>query len=35
MNGTLFVDKRDQRLNGRSSSAIAKYADALRRISLA
>ena len=32
---TVIVDERDHRLNGRSSSAWAKYADALRRISLA
>jgi C4-dicarboxylate-specific signal transduction histidine kinase len=31
----VIVDERDHRLNGRSSSAWAKYADALRRISLA
>src|SRR5438270_4037709 len=31
----VLVDERLHRLNGRSSSAIAKYADALRRISLA
>ena len=30
-----LVDEGDHRLNGRSSSAWAKYADALRRISLA
>src|SRR5207302_120773 len=32
---TMIVDEGDHRLNGRSSSAWAKYADALRRISLA
>ena len=32
---TMFVDKVDHRLNERSSSAWARYADALRRISLA
>src|SRR3954462_11825221 len=32
---TVIIDERDHRLNGRSSSAWAKYADALRRISLA
>src|SRR5438270_1978815 len=32
---TVIVDEGDHRLNGRSSSAWAKYADALRRISLA
>lgn len=31
----VIVDERDHGLNGRSSSAWAKYADALRRISLA
>ncbi len=31
----MFVGKRNHRLNGRSSSAWAKYADALRNISLA
>ena len=31
----LIVDEGDHRLNGRSSSACAKYADALRRISFA
>src|SRR5688500_7918059 len=31
----VIVYERDHRLNGRSSSAWAKYADALRRISLA
>src|SRR3954469_3691099 len=31
----VLVDERLHRLNGRSSSAIAKYADAFRRISLA
>src|SRR5436190_13658840 len=35
MDLTVIVDERDHRLNGRSSSAWAKYADALRRISLA
>src|SRR5471030_111657 len=32
---TVVVDEGDHRLNGRSSSAWAKYAEALRRISLA
>jgi hypothetical protein len=31
----MLVNKGDHRLNGRSSSAWAKYADALRRISFA
>jgi hypothetical protein len=31
----VIVDELDHRLNGRSSSAWAKYAEALRRISLA
>lgn len=31
----MFIDKGDHRLKGQSSSAWAKYADALRRISLA
>jgi hypothetical protein len=35
MIGALIFDERDHRMNGRSSSACAKYADALRRISLA
>src|SRR4051794_30179838 len=35
MDLTVIVDERDHRLKGRSSSAWAKYADALRRISLA
>src|SRR5436190_23708364 len=35
MDLTVIVDERDHRLNRRSSSAWAKYADALRRISLA
>jgi len=35
MDGAVIVDERDHLLSGRSSSAIAKYADALRRISLA
>jgi len=35
MGAAIIIDKRDHRLNGRSSSACAKYADALRRISLA
>jgi len=33
--GAVIVDEGDHFLNGRSSSAWAKYADALRRISLA
>ena len=33
--GAVIVNEGDHRLNGRSSSAWAKYADALRRISLA
>ena len=35
MDGAMVVDKRDHLLNGRSSSAIAKYADPFLRISLA
>lgn len=31
----MIIDERDNRLNGRSSAAIAKYADAFLRISLA
>src|SRR5690606_22245397 len=31
----VLINERDHRLNGRSSSAWAKYAEALRRISLA
>ena len=33
--GAVIVNEGDHRLNGRSSSAWAKYAEALRRISLA
>jgi len=35
MDGAMIIDERDHLLNGRSSSAIAKYADAFLRISLA
>jgi hypothetical protein len=35
MHLTVIVDERDHGLNRRSNSAWAKYADALRRISLA
>ena len=35
MGAAMIVDERDRGLNRRSSSAWAKYADALRRISLA
>lgn len=35
MDLTVIVDESDHRLNGRSSSAWAKHADALRRISFA
>src|SRR3954468_13143292 len=35
VDGAMLVDKGDHGLDRRSSSAIAKYADALRRISLA
>ncbi len=35
VDGAVFVDEGDHFLNGRSSSAWAKYADALRRISFA
>jgi hypothetical protein len=31
----MLINKGDHRLNGRSSSAWAKYAETLRRISLA
>ena len=32
---SMFIDERDHRFSGRSSSAWAKYAEALRKISLA
>lgn len=35
MDRAVIIDKSDHRLHGRSSSACAKYADALRKISLA
>src|SRR4051812_19024359 len=35
VDGAVLVDEGDHFLNGRSSSAWAKYADALRRISFA
>ena len=35
LGAAIVIDKHDHRLNGRSSSGCAKYADALRRISLA
>ncbi|MCQ0091255.1 hypothetical protein FGD77_05975 [Roseovarius sp. M141] len=35
MDGAAIIDEADHRFNGRSSSAWAKYADALRRILLA
>ena len=35
VDGAMLVDEGDHFLNGRSSSAWAKYADALRRISFA